>query len=79
MGSNPIVTAENVDNYDTAQTVRRAEKRFSTNLYLLITETTIDDKLLKTLVALKRQQHSLLPEDYQYYRKKLSTRYGLVF
>ena len=79
MGSTPIVTAEDGESYDTAQTVRNSEKWFSTNLNLLMTETTNDDKLLKTLVALERKQHSLIPEEYQHYRRKLSTRYGLVF
>ena len=38
-----------------------------------------DPSLLKTLVCLERQQHDNMPEEYIMYKKKLSTRYGLVF
>ena len=44
-----------------------------------MTETTNDPTLLKTLVCLERQQHELIPEEYQTHRKKLSSRFGLVF
>ena len=44
-----------------------------------MTETTNDPNLLKTLVCLKRQQHDLIPEDYLAHKKKLSSRFGLVF
>ena len=78
MGNAPKVSAEEND-WDTAATVREAEKKFSTDLALLIKETTNDPKLLKTLVALERQQHDLIPEEYNGYKKRLSTRFGLVF
>ena len=44
-----------------------------------MTETTNDPTLLKTLVCLERQQQDNIPEEYQQCRRKLSTRYGLVF
>ena len=44
-----------------------------------MTETTNDPSLLKTLVFLKQQQHDNIPEEYSIYKKKLSSRYGLVF
>ena len=44
-----------------------------------MTETTDDPSLLKSLVCLERQQHENIPDEYSLYRKKLSTRYGLVF
>ena len=44
-----------------------------------MTETTNDPILLKTLVCLERQQHELIPEEYQMHRRKLSSRFGLVF
>ena len=57
----------------------RNGKNFSTDLQLLMTETTKDASLLKTLVCLERQQHELIPEEYLPVRKKLSSRFGLVF
>ena len=47
MGQAPKVTAEDGGDFDTAQTVR--------DVNFLLMETTIDEKLLKTLVALERQ------------------------
>ena len=44
-----------------------------------MTETTNDPSLLKTLVSLERQQHDIIPKEYSIYKKKLSSRYGLVF
>ena len=44
-----------------------------------MTETTNDPSLLKTLVCLERQQHDNIPEEYSIYKKKLSSRHGLVF
>ena len=63
MGHAPKIAAESGEEFDTAQTVREAERMFSTDLNLLLTETTNDEKLLKTLVALERQQHHLIPEE----------------
>ena len=42
-------------------------------------ETTNDLNLLETLVCLERQQHDLIPEKYLAHKKKLSSRFGLVF
>ena len=44
-----------------------------------MTETTNDPKLLKTLVCLERKQFDSVSEEYNQYKRKLSTRYGLVF
>ena len=44
-----------------------------------MTETTNDPTLLKTLVCLERQQHELIPDEYQTHKRKLSSRFGLVF
>ena len=44
-----------------------------------MTETTNDANLMKTLVCQERQQQELIPEDYQTYRRKLSSKFGLVF
>ena len=54
-------------------------KKFSTDLQLLMTETTNDPSLPKTLVCLERQHHELIPEEYLAHKKKLSSRFGLVF
>ena len=42
-------------------------------------ETTKDPTLLKTLVCLERQQQGQIPDEYQPHKKKLSSRFGLVF
>ena len=44
-----------------------------------MTETTNDPNLLKTLVRLVRQQHEMIPEEYQTQRRKMSSRFVLVF
>ena len=44
---------------------------FATDLQLLMTETTNGPNLLKTLVCLERQQHEMIPEEYQTHRRKL--------
>ena len=79
MGHAPKITAEEQNNWDLEQAVRETEKNFSTDLQLLMTETTNDASLLKTLVCLERQQHELIPEEYLPVKKKLSSRFGLVF
>ena len=73
------IAALDENNWDLEQAVRETEKNFSTDLQLLMTETTNDPTLLKTLVCLERQQHELIPEKYQTHKKKLSSRFGLVF
>ena len=79
MGHAPKVNAEEPNNWDLSNAVRETEKQFATNLQLLMTENTNDPRLLKTLVCLDRQQHDNIPEEYSPYKKKLSSRYGLVF
>ena len=79
MGHAPRTTAEEQNDWDLGNAVRESEKNFSTDLQLLMTETTNDPTLLKTLVCLERQQQDNIPEEYQQCRRKLSTRYGLVF
>ena len=73
------VTAMEENNWDLGQAVRETERNFSTDLQLLMNETTNDPTLLKTLVCLERQQHEQIPDEYLPHKKKLSTRFGLVF
>ena len=79
MGHAPKVAALDENIWDLEQPVRETEKNFSTDLQLLMTETTNDPTLLKTLVSLERQQHELIPEEYQMHKRKLSSLFGLVF
>ena len=79
MGHAPKVAALDENTWDLEQAVRETEKNFSTDLQLLMTKTTNDPTLLKTLVSLERQQHELIPEEYQMDKRKLSSRFGLVF
>ena len=79
VGHAPKVAAQEENNWDLEQVVRETEKSFSTDLQLLMTETTNDPTLLKTLVCLERQQHELIPDENQTHRRKLSNRFGLVF
>ena len=64
MGHAPNVLAQEENNWDLEQAVRETEKNFSTDLQLLMSETTIDPVLLKTLVGLERQQHDQIPDEY---------------
>ena len=68
----PKIAAEEQNDWNLEQAVRETEKNFSTDLQLLMTETTNDASLLKTLVCLERQQHELIPEEYLPVRRKLS-------
>ena len=79
MGHAPRVQALEQNSWDLEQTVRETEKEFATDLQLLKTETANDPNLLKTLVCLERQQYDNIPDEYNLYKMKLSTRYGLVF
>ena len=79
MGLAPRLAAQEENNWDLEQPVREAKKIVSTDLQLLMTETTNDPTLLKTLVCLEHQQHEPLPDKYQTHRKKLSNRCDLVF
>ena len=73
------VTAMAENNWDLGQAVRDTERNLSTDLQLLMNETTNDPTLLKTLVCLECQQHEQIPDEYLQHKKKLSTRFGLVF
>ena len=79
MGHSPRIQAMKTNNWDHKDTVRETGKEFATDLPILMTETTNDPKLLKTLVCLERKQYDNIPEEYNGYKRKLSTRYGLVF
>ena len=79
MGHAPRVDAIEQNYWDLGNAVRETEKQFATDLQLLMTETTNEPSLLKTLVCVERQQHDNIPEEYSIYKKKLSSRYGLVF
>ena len=50
----PRVQALEQNSWDLEQPVRETEKEFATDLQLLMSETTNDPKLLKTLVCLER-------------------------
>ena len=71
-------TAEEQNDWNLEQAVRK-RRSFFTGLQLLMTETTNDPNLLKTLVCLERQQYEMIPEEYQTHRRKLSSRFSLVF
>ena len=79
MGHAPKVDAIEQNNWDLGNAVRETEKQFATDLQLLMTETTNDPSLFKTLVCLERQQHENIPEEYSIYKKKISSRHGLAF
>ena len=78
MGPAPKVNAEESNSWELRNAVRETEKNFSTDIQLLMTETTNDHNLLKTLVCLERQQYENMLEEYIFYKKNLSTGYGLV-
>ena len=78
MGHAPRTTAEEPNDWDLGNAVRESETSFSTDLQLLMTETTNNPTLLKTLVCLERQQLDNIPEEYLSSKGKLSTRYGSV-
>ena len=69
MGQALGTTTEEPKDWDLGKAVRESEKNFSTVLQLLMTKTTNDPTLLKTLVSLERQQQDNSPEEYQASRK----------
>ena len=79
MGHAPRIQAMEQHNWDHENTVRETEKQFATDLELLMTKTTNDPKLLKTLVCFERKQYDNFAEEYNQNKRNLSTRYGLVF
>ena len=54
MGHAPKIFAEEDKNWDVEQAVRETERKFSTDVQLLITETTNDPNISNTLVCLER-------------------------
>ena len=79
MGHAPRKQAMEPKNWDHEYTIRETEKEFATDRQILMTETTNDPKRLKTLVCLERKQYDNIPKEYNQYKRKLSTRYELVF
>ena len=77
MGQANHIQGEN--KWDLEETIRQAEQNFTTDLKTIATETTNDEKLLKTLVCLERRTLEQIPDDYKPYHKQLSTRFGVVF
>ena len=53
MGHGPKVDDIEQSNWDLGNAVRETEKQFATDLQLLMTKTTNDPSLLKTLVCLE--------------------------
>ena len=64
---------QNENKWDPEETIRQAEQKFTTDLKTIATETTNDEKLLKTLVCLERRTLEQIPDDYKPYHKQLST------
>ena len=64
IGNAPKVNTEEPNNWNLGNAVRETEKQFSTDLQLLMTETTNDPSLLKTHVCIERQQHENMPDEY---------------
>ena len=62
MGHAPEVIAQEDNNCDFEQAMRETEKTFSTDLQLLMSVTTNNPTLLKTLVCLERQQQDQIPD-----------------
>ena len=79
MGHAPRISAKEKNDWNLEQAVRETEMNFSTDLQLLMNQTTNDSNLLKTSVCLERQQHEMIPDEYQLHRRKLSSPFGLVF
>ena len=61
-------SGEEDNNWDLEQAEQEAEKKLSTDLQLLMTNTTNDPNLLKTLLCLERQRHEMIPEENQMHK-----------
>ena len=82
MGQAPIVDSADGEVWKMDKTVQEVKKNFSsTDLTLLIKETAKDETLVETLILLRKtiSRFDDIPEDYRMFKKKLSTRFGLVF
>ena len=65
MGHAPRIAAQEDNNWDLEQAVRETGKNLSTDIQMLMNETTSHPTLLKTLVCLERRQQNQIPDDYQ--------------
>ena len=65
--------------WDLEETVSQVEQKYSTDLRTTADEPTNDDKFLKTLVCMVRQNFEQLPCKYKDHKKNLLTRFGVVF
>ena len=79
MGHAPKILAQETKQLGPGAGGESNRKSFSTDLQLLMNETTNDPVLLKTLVCLERQQHEQIPDEYLLDKKKLSSWFGLAF
>ena len=70
---------QNGNKWDLEETIRQAEQKFTMDLKTIATETTNNEKLLKTLVCVERSTLEQIPDDYKQHSKQLSTRFGVVF
>ena len=61
------------------ETIRQAQQKFTTDLKTIATETTNDEKLLKSLACLEKRTLEQLPDEYKPHHKQLSTRFDVVF
>ena len=61
---------QNNNEWNLKETIRQAEQKFATDPKTIATETTNDNKLLKTLVCLERKMINQIPEEYKQYTKK---------
>ena len=79
MGHAPKIAAEKQNDWNLEQAVQETEKIFSTDLQLLMTETTNDANVLKTLERRQQDMIPEIPEEYKTHRRKLLGSIGLVF
>ena len=65
--------------WDLEETIRQAEQKFSIDSRTIADETTNDEKLIKTLLCLKRRSYEQIPDEYKEHHKNMSIRFGVVF
>ena len=66
-------------NKKTAETIRRAERDFSMDLFLLVEETAQDTKTLNAIIVLEAGKADGNFYSYRPHREHLETRFGLLF
>ena len=54
---------QNENKWDLGETIRQAERKFTTDLKTIATETSNDEKLLKTLVCLEGRTLDQIPDE----------------